>query len=168
MAQRYSLNFSYKSLIEDFEKSVVFSQFDDINIKQTFVNLRHLLETNLVLVENIINVADKIKDVEPIGYNSLKIDFDPDTIQELLEKNMITPIYEDDSDNTIEETEYIIPESEEETHTQRLEKINRLCKFGELSDISDNDSEDVICDEHLKMRLKRKYTTLLNKYKSDM
>ena len=174
MAEISCLNLTYKSPTEDIEQCMGVNSNGTVNIKYTLKSLQNLLQENLNVVNKLIEKADHVTDIVPIGYGLVEVKINSTIVLKNLMDNkiIIQPNIDNEyQDDIIDDLNIYI--DNEETDADRLAIINNLVNSGELPDIlknpndesdsgSESESDDLIADEKNTKSIINKYSSFLN------
>jgi len=94
------INFNYRSPQEDFQRNMGFNSDGSLNVKYSLTCLKNLLESNIKIIDSLIEKSEKISHITSSGYDQLQIQLDNTVKEELLDRKIITTRanYDDDSD----------------------------------------------------------------------
>ena len=167
------INLTYKSPEEDIGNSIGLNPDGSINVKYTLQTIRELLSHNLNTINKLIEKADNITNIIPIGYGLVGINIDsPVILENLLENNIITKHPEILEEPTIDE---LIFSEDEETNQERLNMINNLISQDDSQNIldnknnsdSDSEADDILDDETNTKSILNKYIHIMSSQDSD-
>lgn len=166
MEELTCINFTYRSPHEDIEEAIGVNPDGSTNILYTLSTMKNLLLKNLDVVNKLIEKANKIDNINPVGYSIINISIKDKTVHdELLENGTII---KHNSLNTYSDDEsgIEIPFSDEETNQDRLNMITNLLNQANPITTSDNhydttsdsDGDDYLIDDPKNVMM------ILNKY----
>lgn len=178
MSEETYINFTYKSVNEDFKNSIGYNPDSSINITYTLMTIRNLLLNNVKIIDRLLEYNKSIKEMVPIN-NSIKISFFSEEIKKILqEEGTINYIPLHINENN----EFRIFDNEEipETNYDRLSMIHNLTRVDNLSDLdtilnsdgiiystSESEVDELIYDKENINNLVNKYQNLISDEYSD-
>ena len=173
------MNLSYTSPHEDLERCARFSVTGRIDVANTMRSLREILQSNINVIDGVIENASRIRDLEITGINEIQIIADAVTLSDLANQDltMVEEEQEEEQQEQEAETDNTYFE-DEETHSQRLEKIKRLSNVKEFSlmrgselneddELSEISDDEVFDDEDFRKKIKEKYQNMTASYEDD-
>lgn len=167
MAEILCINLTYKSPHEDVEDSIGLNPDGTVNCKFTLITLRNLLEKNLEVVKKLLENADNVTDIVPIGYGIVEAKINSESVKNsLFDDNVLLKASLDNSnDDFLDQIHY--DDSNSETNEERFAMINNLTNQNdsqmifnrENSDSEQTESGDEIIDDSKNAKL------ILEKYR---
>lgn len=127
------IKFTYNSPQKDIVKSTSYNTDGTTNVKITLNDMKQLLESNINVINELLNVSDQIIDIEYTGYDIIAMITDSQkVIDDLTEKNIVTTIILDDynsnSDSEFDENILFRLDETLETDTQRFQAITNITR----------------------------------------
>ena len=142
------INFTYKSPDEDMVSLMGHNPDGSINIRYTLSSMRDLLEHNIVILDKLIENADYISNLIPIGCGLVEIEMNiSQSRKKLIEENIIKK-YTDtlvDQCNDISFNDILSDDDYDhdyESNQDRLSMIHNLVKNNESNNGSNNNDNN--------------------------
>lgn len=155
------VTFTYTQPNADLDNCTGHNPDGTINAKYTLASMKDLLERNLSMVNKLIDVADSITDIIPVGFGHVEIKLDNDVAYQKLIDSGVTMATLDDLNSDSDDWNHLADAPE--SNQTRFNMLNNLINMDEYEFVehTDSDGDPLISDERNINLIIDKYSQLL-------
>jgi len=141
-ASTYNINLTYTSPTDDMESCMGINPDETINVSYTLIAMRNLLTENIERLNNLIEISSAITDLNINDADLITITLNDQDIIKYLKESSVIQVKQENNDVTNDDDDPMVASvrgeeeedfqsDNEETHNDRLKKIQNMVKLNQ-------------------------------------